>query len=208
MPVVNYQQNQQMSCAAACLCAAALELGKAPAVPAFIFSPPPAYYNQFVAALNNRHLPFTVPNIGTWEIGIYDISSQDQQWNQESRPQGIVEAAICLGMAPEVRIADRTKLGRRHPLDYPYEEAACNALALNAGTPQVLHLNRTHMGEINLMPNQRAMHCVRNGINRHWVLQRPDNTYMDPADGLTHNSRAALKTTGPYHGTGLAIVLS
>jgi hypothetical protein len=216
---VNYHQNQALSCAAACLCTAALELGRVPVLPAFV-NPPvhpagpvhiPTYYNLFRAALNNPALfPLTPANLGTWEMAIYDISSHGQAWPAEgSRPQGIVKAAICLGMTPEVRIANLTALGTQHPLRYPGEEAACNAVANNANTPHVLRENRTHMGEINLLANQRAMHCMRNnGGTLHWVLQRSDNSYMDPAHGISGNSRAGLKTMGQYQGTGLAIVLS
>jgi hypothetical protein len=71
------------------------------------------------------------------------------------------------------------------------------------------------------------MHCVAIGKTGavHWVMQRPDNTYMDPAGGAApmsivggggdRTTRAALKASGQralgmtleYHGTGLAIRL-
>jgi hypothetical protein len=100
---------------------------------------------------------------------------------------------------------------------YPDEIERCR--------PDTVPVGASNLGDLKLAQNQRALHCVRIGQTAavHWVMQRDDNTYMDPAGGavpldITQGGgdspdRTTLKSTGQtalgitlaYHGTGLAI---
>ena len=60
---------------------------------------------------------------------------------------------------------------------YPHEMAAC--------LPHIIPIAQTTLGDLTLTTHQRALQCVRIAHGVHWVMQRDDGTYMDPAGGAT-----------------------
>lgn len=120
-------------------------------------------------------------------------------------PSGVVEAAGYLGMTGTVIIAN-TYSADVLKWQYPNEIANCLPFTNNSTS--------SHIGDVTLAANERAMHCLRigPGLSVHWILQRHDNTYMDPAGGKERVDRNHIKSKGQlifsYHGTGLAIKLS
>jgi hypothetical protein len=172
-----------------------------------------AHPDPALAAKVNR--PFGVDQF--WLKAIYNISGGGG--DGYSMPSGVIAAARQLGMNAQV-IAAATKSVSLLEQHYPHEMAKI--------VNDLVRVSNKHLGDVALIPNERAMHCVRIGDVTpavHWVLQRNDNSYMDPAGGAspmdiiqggaTVQDRTTLKATGQrtflansYHGTGLAVILS
>jgi hypothetical protein len=201
-------QTSALSCGAACLLCAALELQTVPVVPAG------APAGSALALLIASGTPLAVSN--AWLTAIYNISGAGAAGY--SLPSGIIDAARYLGLTATVIMA-QTKTMNFLQKQYPHEIAAC--------LPNTIPVASSTLGDLQLAGNQRAMHCVRIGTTLavHWVMQRDDGTYMDPAGGLValdiaqgggdRADRTTLKSLGQsvlcvtvaYHGTGLAVRL-
>lgn len=199
MPPTIVGQTSAMNCGAACLLCAAIELNA---------TPDPALANKV-------RRPLGVDQF--WLKAIYNISGGGG--DGYSMPSGVVTAARQLGMGAQV-IAANTKSVKMLEQKYPHEMAKI--------VNDLVRVSNNNLGDVTLKANERAMHCVRIGNVLpavHWVLQRDDNSYMDPAGGTspldinqggaTLADRRTLKATGQsaflansYHGTGLAIKLS
>ena len=208
-------QTTTLNCGAACLLCAAIELNRNP-----ILGNAPV--GSKIEALGQAGVPFGISN--AWLDAIYDISGAGQAGY--SLPSGIIAAARLLGMTPTVIMANTNTVNFLQR-QYPHEIAACRN--------ETERRDSANLGDLTLGAGERAMHCVRIGMTPavHWVLQRDDNTYMDPAGGATplnitqgggdRTGRANMKATGQsvdvsmccisttltvtYHGTGLAIKL-
>ena len=207
MPNFVVGQTSALSCGAACLLSAALELQSTPTAAAL----PPT---NPLALLILSGTPLAVSN--AWLTAIYQVSGGGNA--DYSLPSGVINAARCLGLNATVIMAQTKTMGFLQK-KYPHEIAACSANTIPVATAT--------LGDLTLTQNQRAMHCVRIGQTPavHWVLQRDDNSYMDPAGGPValdiaqgggdRNDRMTLKSMGQsalgvplaYHGTGLAIRL-
>jgi hypothetical protein len=200
-------QTSALNCGAACLLCAALELNSVPAVGNMAVNKP---LYQLISA----GIPLAASN--AWLLAIYDISGAGQAGY--SLPSGIIEAAGYLGMTATVLMA-QTQTVNFLQKAYPHEVANC--------LPHTIRVTNNRLGDLTLVAGERALHCVRIGQTHavHWVMQRDDNTYMDPAGGAVpldvaqgggdRADRTTLKATGQplglltmaYHGTGLAIKL-
>lgn len=188
-----------LSCGAACLLAAALELDSDPDNTGL----PPT--GKLSILISNRAKPSTAqaPWLIEWQRGIYQVSGAGQAGY--SLPSGVVEAARYMGMTGTVVLAKTFTAGVLK-WQYPHEIATCLPFTENSTSSDI--------GDMALAANERAMHCVRIGpaLGVHWILQRPDDTYMDPAGGKERANRGKIKSKGQsifsYHGTGLAIRLS
>jgi len=194
-------QTSAMSCGAACLLCAAIELQSVPAVPA-------GAVNNPLSILIASGTALAISN--AWLAAIYGVSGAGEAGY--SLPSGILEAARYLGMTASVIMA-QTKTVSFLQKAYPHEVARC--------LPSTIPVASPNLGDLTLTQTQRALHCVRIGPTHavHWVMQRPDNSYMDPAGGTVQLNiaqgggdradRATLKSTGQsafsYHGTGLAV---
>jgi hypothetical protein len=200
-------QTSALSCGAACLLCTALELQSTPTVAGLAATTPLALLISSGAALAASN---------AWLAAIYDISGAAAAGY--SLPSGIIAAAQYLGLNATVIMAQTNTMSFLQK-QYPHEIAACR--------PNTIPVAAARLGDLRLAQNQRAMHCVRIGQTTavHWVLQRNDNSYMDPAGGPValdiarggddRTDRTTLKATGQpvlgvtlaYHGTGLAIRL-
>ena len=198
-------QTSALSCGAACLLCTALELQSTPTVVGLPATTP-------LALLIASGVPLSVSN--AWLAAIYQVSGAGAAGY--SLPSGIITAAQYLGLRATVIMA-QTKTMSYLQSKYPHEIATC--------LPNTIPVAASTLGDLRLDPNQRALHCVRIGQTPavHWVLQRSDNSYMDPAGGAVpldvaqgggdRTNRTTLKSTGQpllcatmaYHGTGLAI---
>lgn len=203
MPHFVVGQISQLSCGAACLLCAALELNAVPAA----------------GDLDHGTQLYGLINGGTalaandqWLQAIYDISGEGQQGL--SMPSGVVKAAGYLGLTGTVIKAKTWTVSLLQKV-YPHEIARC--------LPFTEQRRTGSLGNLTLAANERAIHCVRisKTVLTHWVLQRDDNSYMDPAGGpvafdanqggVERDSRATIKRVGQndggYSGTGLAVKL-
>jgi len=197
MPAI--AQYTGLSCGAACLLCAAIELRATPNTAAL-----PATHALRILSNTGTGLPLATL---AWQTAIYDISGAGRAGY--SLPSGVVAAATHLGMTGRVIIA-QTDTADLLKAVYPHEIAKCLPFTDNRAT--------SNLGDIALGPTERAMHCVRIGPSPafHWILQRDDNTYMDPAGGIQYADRATAKAGGQsifschvdYHGTGLAVKLT
>ncbi len=204
-------QTSSLSCGAACLLCAALELKSVPTVGDM--KP-----DKKLHILISSGTPFE--NTPNWQAAIYEITAGGTA--EYSLPSAVIQAAGYLGMKAKV-ITAQTKTVDFLQWKYPHEMQKCQE---NMET-----VAKSNLGDLTLTNTQRALHCVRIGQTPavHWVLQRDDNSYMDPAGGaepLDHKKgggdrpdRATLKSAGQsidlscaklpiaYHGTGLAVRL-
>ena len=193
MPKTQVQQIYELSCGAACLLCAAIELDSTPVAGG------DSKWDFFV---NEGH-SLDGPRV-QWQQLIYGLCKAPGGY---SMPSGVVQTAQLLGMNASVLLAGTNTTGA---LKWEYPEEIKKCLGSIEATKSTKNLQ--------LRPNERVMHCMRfAGANLHWVLQRADDTYMDPADGTDRTDRKAMKKTGQsttvlkakvtfsYHGTGLAV---
>lgn len=176
------QQVTGLSCGAACLLVAARELGVT------------QYPNTDFGTPANTDL--------TWgdndERRIYQITADGK--DAYSMPQGIAKAALSLGMDVEVSMSGCV-VPKALEWKYPNVREALERLGVEIGS-----------GAPSLAENERMLVAVGIGLlGLHWVLYRPDKTYMDPA--FAKNTGWGLWTQGQlgvlrYWDTGIYIVVS
>jgi hypothetical protein len=195
MPKTQVKQLYDLSCGAACLLCAGIELNATP------LAGGGDKWDFFVregTGLDDAR--------GQWQQLIYANCKANSGY---SMPSGVLQTANLLGMNASVILSGTNTAGALK-WKYPEEIKKCLANIEKAHDTKTVHLG----------PNERLMHCMRMaGAALHWVLQRDDNSYMDPADGSDHTDRNALKKSGQtatlwktkvgfeYHGTGLAVRL-
>jgi hypothetical protein len=156
-----FQQMTGLSCGAACLLVAAKELGVTH-LPGH--SPDAKFMSGQELALDNA-----------CERAIYDVTAGGKE--TYSLPDGIAKAARLLGLDVTVHMSGCLV----PPLlewKYPQVREACNAMGIEvaSGTPT--------LGE-----HERMLVAVGIGAGlagMHWVLYRPDTTYMDPASNKNY----------------------
>jgi hypothetical protein len=204
-------QTSSLSCGAACLLCAALELKSVPAVGNM--KPGKKLYILIKSGTPLENTP-------AWQAAIYEITAGGGA--EYSLPSAVIEAAGYLGMKAKM-ITAKTKTVDFLQWKYPHEMEKCLA--------NIETVAKSNLGDLALTNTQRALHCVRIGQTPavHWVLQRDDNSYMDPAGGAEpldfkkgggdRTDRATMKSAGQsidlsctklpmaYHGTGLAVRL-
>ncbi|AUT71239.1 hypothetical protein [Paraburkholderia hospita] len=181
--MTNYkmQQFSALSCGAACLLVAAKEPGIAD-MPNY----PPFMVQQPLALSNGC------------ERAIYAVTANNQQ--TYSMPDGIALAAIKLGLDVEVYMSG-CMVPQLLEWKYPNVRAALGNLNVDveSGTPI-------------LKDHQRMLVAVGIGlVGLHWILYRPDTTYMDPA--YDKNYTCSLWGMGQlgvfrYIDTGVYVVVS
>ncbi len=182
MPNLTIKQYSGLSCGAACLLVAAKELGVTQVPPAFALPPSP-------------QLELTT----AWERVIYEITAEGKQ--DYSMPDGIARAAKLLGLDVSVHMSG-CLVPKLLEWRYPNvrKQLDNQDVKLLSGTPK-------------LEENQRMLVAVGIGlglVGLHWVLYRPDTSYMDPAYGLNYTSLLHMGQCYvlKYADTGVYVVVS
>lgn len=182
MANLTFKQFSGLSCGAACLLVAAKELG----VQRFPGNGFGAFSGQEIQLSNGC------------EREIYRITAKGQE--AYSMPQGIAEAAQMMGLDVEVSMSG-CMVPKALEWKYPVVRDALEDLGIEIGS-----------GAPTLEENERMLVAVGVGVlGLHWVLYRPDKTYMDPA--YASNTSWGLWTMGQlgilrYWDTGIYVVVS
>jgi len=191
MPNLTRTQSTGLSCGAACLLVAARELGIQS------FTIPPQVINATVST-PSRTLNFgTDPEVDI-EKAIYNVTARHK--NGYSMPADIGKCAKFMGLDPTVHMSGCI-VPKALLAFYPDAAAQC----ATEGVPVV----GSDPGA--LTSTQRQLCAVGMIGGLHWVLYRPDGTYMDPASGENFNYFVSLGQ-GPgylikYIDTGIYIVV-
>lgn len=116
-----------------------------------------------------------------------------------SMPDRIVHCARLLGLSPTIH-KQRTVSTRA--LDVLFKKVVDRCKAMN------VTIEPTAPGP--LESNQRELVVVHVfGIGLHYVMHRPDDSYMDPADGQDYSSFNAMNTWSKcYRPTGLSMIFT
>ena len=191
MPKFTRTQSSGLSCGAACLLVAARELG----VTAFTI---PSQQVSAAISTAQRTLTFGTDVEADIEKAIYNVTAQHR--DGYSMPAHISKCARFMGLNPTVYMS-----GCLIPpaLTWLYPDASGQCAI--EGVPIVTS------GAGTLTTTQRQLCAVGFIGGLHWVLYRPDGTYMDPASGENFNYFVSLGQ-GPgylikYFDTGISIVV-
>jgi hypothetical protein len=182
MTHITYEQAEPMSCGAASLMVAAAELG----------------VEGDVGISDRTETTFEVSAF--MEGLIYDVtSSHADELESPSMPDGIAVAAQRLGLEVSVSMSG-CLVPRYLSRQYPNVERRLGELGVTVsrGTPTLDADERMLV----------LVHAISVGL--HYVLYRPDRSYMDPATGRNHNGTLWGMSQGPhrrYIDTGVYIVL-
>jgi hypothetical protein len=186
-----YEQNYKNSCGAAGLLTIACEMG----VPEMT-TLPGSYHERKLGSCQAR-----LSLAKRCEMDIYMMTSNIGSSEEEdlenagySMPNHIVSAARAMGLKSEVREKPGVYAA---VLNNIYPEA-CEGLL--ADGIEIKNSNEPlKEGELEM----KAMAVTGAGIpaGLHWVVARPDGTYMDPANGKNYSSFERLKDAAPA-GTG------
>jgi hypothetical protein len=116
-----------------------------------------------------------------------------------SMPDRLVHCARLLGLHPTIH---KRRTVSTIALDALYKKVLARCRNMD------IRIEPTAPGP--LATNQRELVVVHVfGIGLHYVMHRPDDSYMDPADGQDYASFAAMNTwTKCYHPTGLSMVVT
>lgn len=162
-----FQQFTGLSCGAASLLVAAVELG----VQAF-----PA---EGFRAMSGR--PLVLSN--SCEREIYNLTANGAE--DYSMPHDLARVAQLLGMGVDVYLSG-CLIPRYLEWQYPHVRTGLDRLGIDIGN-----------GAPTLNENERMLMAVGIGIlGLHWVLYRPDTTYMDPAYSQNYTSLYSMGQLG------------
>lgn len=203
--LIAHQERKQLyanSCGACALLVAAKELGieHMPVLKGF--------YSEFTGgrlALTNE-----------CESDLYKITSNSTSYRDScsnladagySMPQGIVVACRILGMGCDVT-EEKNLFSKALSWLYPEVKAQCQAIGVQAREGIREDFDKYRLKAM-------AVSFIGLPVGLHWVLQRPDGSFMDPGvgknslsfDGLVQNARSDFRFAG-YYDTGISIVLS
>ena len=202
---ITHQERKQLyanSCGACALLVAAKELG--------IEHMP--VLTGFYSKLTGGKLALT----NECESDLYKITSNSTSYRDSccnladagySMPQGIIVACWLLGINCE--LTEKTNLfSKALSWLYPEVKAQCQAIGV-----QVREDMSDDVGKYRLKAMSGSFIGMPVGL--HWVLQRPDGSFMDPYvgknslnfDELVQNARCDFRFAG-YYDTGISIVLS
>lgn len=123
----------------------------------------------------------------------------DTTMRSYAMPDRVVHGARLLGLRPTIH-KRRTVSTRALDVLYPKVVARCNALdvSIEPTAPGPLETNQREI---------LVLHVF--GFGLHYVLHRPDDTFMDPADGRNYPSFDAMNAwTKCYARTGLSVVVT
>lgn len=189
------------SCGACALLVSAKELG-IETMPAL-----PGLYSD----INGGKLELT----NECESDLYRITSGSTSYRSQSSnlsdagysmPQGIITACRLLGVDCEVTERDGV-FSKLLSWFYPEVKMQCEGI----GCP-VRNENQSDVGQLKLKAMAVSLVGIPAGL--HWVVSRPDGSYMDPATGknadnlflLNKNAKAEHTFVG-YYDTGISIIL-
>jgi cysteine protease IpaJ len=179
-------QNTALSCGAACLAVAGKELGVGDVL----------FPGTAAVSLN-----FQTSGLNGLETMLYKITGAGK--GGYSMPADMCKAALLMGLEPTVHMYGSVYAPA---LSWMYPDAAqqceVQGVAINREKPPVLAHNQRQFCVVSI----GGMPLV------HWVLYRPDMTYMDPACGEDFNWFIAMGQ-GPgyllkYVDTGISVIVT
>lgn len=187
-----YQQTHAQSCGAASLMVAAKELS-------VTTLPHDANYGWI-----GNNLDFSGAMTAGIENLLYAITSNFTF--QYSMPAYVAKAARRMGLKPTIHLDNCGGCCLPNLLQCVYPQAMQDAHALN------IDVEPTGPGQLENDERELKVVGIAMGVlGLHYILHRPDGTYMDPADGLDYNWYIAMGQ-GPggmlkYKDTGISVVL-
>lgn len=183
-----YPQHFNMSCGAASLLTAAVELG-VDTLPELKSLPPvPAWglnkaSEQWIYRISS----------GATTGPLQAVTSKNIAAQGYSMPHNLMVAARLLGLDGTF-YRGNTLTGRLVFMAYP--EAANRAKGSGVGV--------RNGAAPPLQPHQRDLCIVITKDKQlHWVVKRPDGSFMDPGDGTDYVSKTSMRASTGYHDTGM-----
>lgn len=142
---------------------------------------------------------------GDWnEAMIHEVTSKGSM--AYSMPGNVAEAALQMGFVAEIHIDSKGSAFIPFVLQLLYPKAMNEAKRLN------IRVIRSYQTKLSQNERQLKVFICLEGKSLHYVMRRPDLSYMDPGYGENYHNFTALQRQGEPKGTeykdsGISVVV-